>query len=91
MTTIDVTTISVRELKTNASSYLRNLRQNPNLEIIITKHGKPCAKLVAFGEATAATSGAETIGLRDTWTHMAALTEVDFYEAKGIWEPKNDV
>lgn len=91
MTTIDVITITVRELKTNASGYLRSLRQDPNLEIIITKHGKPCAKLVAFGEGTAGTSGAETISLRETWPHMAALTDRDFNEAKGIWEPKNDV
>ena len=91
MTTTEVTTITVRELKTYASSYLRELHQNPTLEIIITKHGKPYAKLVAVGEGAAGTPGAEAISLRETWTHMAALTEVDFNEAKGIWEPKNDV
>lgn len=91
MPATEETTITVRELKTYASGYLRELHQNPSLEIIITKHGKPCAKLVALSEGTAGPAGVETISLRETWTHMASLRDGDFNEAKGIWEPKNDV
>lgn len=48
MTTTIVTTVTVRELKDYASSYLSRLQEAPNLVIIVTRHGKPCAKLVAL-------------------------------------------
>jgi prevent-host-death family protein len=40
-----VTTVSVRELKARASEILRNLESSGE-EVIITRRGKPCGKLV---------------------------------------------
>ena len=85
----NVTTITVRELKSKASELLRQFQEDPTLEIVITRHGKPCAKLVPL-EKWEGVPASERISLRDTWAGMHDLSEADFAEAKRIWEPKID-
>ena len=92
MLTRNVTTISVRELKAKASEILRRLEETDSLEVIITRHGKPCARLVSarrylprFGEKA---PESERISLRGAYPNLPELTDADFEEAKRIWEPK---
>ena len=84
------TTVSVRELKAKASELLRNLEEAPGDEIVITRHGKPCAKLVSLKRSSQGIPWSERISLRDTLTHLPELTDADFADAKKIWEPKID-
>jgi prevent-host-death family protein len=88
MATSNVTTITVRELKTYASEFLRKLEEAPDSEFIITKHGKPCAKLVPIDRKSTKVPISERISLRNTWSHLPELSEADFAEAKRIWEPR---
>jgi prevent-host-death family protein len=88
MSTKNVTTITVRELKAYASELLRKLEEVPDLEFIITKHGKPCAKLVPLDKKLTKVPVSERISLRNTWSHLPELSETDFAEAKRIWEPR---
>ena len=85
-----VATVSVRELKAKASEILRNLEQSSAGEVIITRHGKPWAKLVSLKGKPESIPWSERKSLRNTLTHLPELTETDFAEAKRIWEPKLD-
>ena len=85
-----VTTVSVRELKAKASEILRNLEELPSGEVIITRHGKPWAKLVSLKGKPEGIPWSQRKSLRNTLTHLPELTEADFVEAKRIWEPKID-
>jgi len=73
--------VGVRELKARASELLRELGCKGG-GVVITRHGKPCAKLVPFKEARAA-SGQRP--LRNAYPHLPALTEEDFLQAKRTW------
>ena len=86
-----VTTISVRELKAKAGELLKRLEETPDLEFVVTRHGKPCAKLVSLAGTAAAVPQSERITLRGTWAGVHELTDADFAEAKRIWEPKINV
>ena len=85
-----IDTVSVRELKAKASEILRDLEDSPVGEVIITRHGKPWAKLVSLKGKPDRIPWSERISLRNTLTHLPDLTEADFIEAKRIWEPKFD-
>ncbi len=81
--------VSMRELKARASEIIRRLEQTPDHEIIITRHGKPCAKLVSLAGKAEGIPWSERISLRNTWSHLhLEPSEEDFAEAKRIWEPK---
>ena len=84
------TTVSVRELKAKASELLRRLDEAPGDEIVITRHGKPCAKLVSLKRNPQGIPWSERISLRDAWPKLHKFSDVDFQEAKRIWEPKID-
>ena len=83
-------TVSVRELKANPSGVLRLIEEKPDLEIIVTRHGRPCAKLVSV-DRRPAIPWSERISLRGTWSHLPDLADEDFEEAKRIWEPRLDL
>ena len=83
--------VGVRELKSNPTELIRMLEETPGLEIIITRYGKPSAKLVSLKETSEEIPWPERISLRGTWAHMHDLTDEDFAEAKKIWEPRTDV
>ncbi len=82
--------IGVRELKANPSELLSLLEETPGLEIIITRYGKPSAKLVSLRGDKESVPWPERISLRGTWANLDDLSDEDFAEAKRIWEPKPD-
>ena len=81
-------TVSVRELKAKASEILRKLDETPGKEVLITRHGKPCAKLVSLKGTSEGIPWSERKSLRNSMPHLPELTDADFAEAKRIWEPK---
>ena len=83
--------VGIRELKANPTELLRRLEETPNMEIIITRYGKPVAKLVSLTGKAKDIPQSEKISLRGTWKHLPDLTYADFEEAKRIWEPRVDV
>ena len=83
-------TVSVRELKANPSELLRLIQERPDLEIIVTRHGKPCAKLVSI-DGRPAIPWSERISLRGTWSHLPDIPDEALEEAKRIWEPRLDL
>ena len=84
------TTISIRELKSKASRILRTLEESTDREVVITRHGKPCAKLVSLSRKPGEIPWTERISLRGTWANLHELSDADFAEAKRIWEPKTN-
>lgn len=83
--------VGVRELKANPTDLLRLLEESPEMEIIITRYGKPSAKLVSLAGTSEEVPWPERVSLRGTWANFHDLTDADFTEAKRIWEPRNDV
>ena len=83
--------VGVRELKANPTELINLLEETPGLEIIITRYGKPSAKLVSLKEEAGDVPWEQRTSLRNTWSHMPDLTDEDFAKAKKIWEPRTDV
>ena len=81
--------VSVRELKAKASEILRNLEETPGKEVLITRHGKPCAKLVSLKGKSEGIPWEQRKSLRNSRPNMHELSDADFAEAKRIWEPKS--
>ena len=82
--------IGVRELKANPGDLLTQLEESPDMEIIITRYGKASAKMTSVAGKSGEVPWGERVSLRGTWSDMPDLTDEDFAEAKGIWEPKID-
>ena len=78
------TTYGIREFKARVSEILHHLDDGD--EIIITRHGRPCAKLVHV-EADADDRKLPLSALREMLDLPDATWE-DFVEAKKIWEPR---
>ena len=79
-----MTTYSVREFKAKVSEILRGLEDGE--EVIITRRGKPCARLVHV-ETDAEDKKLPLSALRGLLDLPDAAWE-DFMEAKKIWEPR---
>ena len=79
-----MTTITVRELKARASEILRNLQASGE-EVVVTRRGKPCAKLVPFKESGERRS---LRSLRGALSFLPELEDEDFEDIKKIWEPR---
>ena len=88
---LELTAVTVRELKAKASKILRDLEKSPDKEIVITRHGKPCAKLVSLKGQSEGIPWSERKSLRNALPHLHELTDADFAEAKQIWDPKFNV
>ena len=86
----DVEHIGVRELKANPGDLLTQLEESPDMEIIITRYGKASAKMTSVAGKAGDVPWSERVSLRGTWSDMPDLTDEDFAETKGIWEPKID-
>ena len=85
---VEPTAVTIRELKARVSEILRDLEKSPGKEIVITRHGKPCAKLVSLKGKSQGIPRSERKSLRNALPHLHELTDADFAEAKGIWEPQ---
>lgn len=92
MLTRNVITIGVRELKAKTSEILRRLEEKNDLEIIITRHGKPCARLVSarryLPKLAEKVPESDRISILGAYPNLPELTDKDFKEVKRIWEPK---
>lgn len=82
--------VGIRELKANPGELLTILEETPDMEIIITRYGKAAAKLISMIGKPGQVPWAHRGTLRGSWSHMPDLTDQDFADAKGIWEPKLD-
>ena len=82
--------VGVRELKANPSEILKLLEENPGLEFVITRYGKPSAKLVSLRGQKEEVPWEERINMRNAWANLHELSDEDFLVAKGIWGPKDD-
>ncbi len=78
-----MTTYSVREFKAKVSEILRGLEDGE--EVIITRRGKPCGRLIPM-RPTAQESALKR--LRELGNRLPDLEWEDFVEAKNIWEPR---
>jgi len=80
-----VTTYGVREFKARLSEILSGLEEGD--EVIITRHGKPCARLTAAPKPEDEKRSLRT--LRGAFAGILPQAEYeDFLEAKKIWEPR---
>lgn len=75
-------------MKANPTDLIHMLEETPGLEIIITRYGKPAAKLVSLKETSEEIPWDDRISLRGIWANRHELSDADFAEAKRIWEPK---
>ena len=80
-----MTTYGIREFKAKASEILREL--DTGEEVIITRRGKPCAKLT-YVEAETEDKKRPLSVLRGSMPFLPDATWEDFMEAKKIWEPR---
>ncbi len=78
-----MTTYSVREFKAKVSEILHALEDGE--EVIITRRGKPCAKLTHIPTHQEGSLTSLRGIFRD---RLPDLTWEDFVEAKKIWEPR---
>ena len=78
-------TYGIREFKARASEILRNLEAGE--EVVITRRGKPCGKLIAPPDDAAPQLSLATLrgAFRDI---LPEATWEDFQEIKKIWEPR---
>jgi len=79
-----VTTYGVREFKARLSEILSGLEEGD--EVIITRHGKPCARLTAAPKPDDEKRSLST--LRGMFAHMPDVEYEEFVELKKIWEPR---
>ena len=79
-----MTTYSIREFKAQVSAILRNLDNGE--EVIITRRGKPCGKLIPVPPP--ADPKPSLAHLRGIFANLPDLEYADFVEAKKIWEPR---
>ena len=82
--------VGLRELKANPGEILKLLEANPGLEFVITRYGKPSAKLVSLRGQKEEFPWEERISLRGIWANRHKLSDADFADAKRFWEPKPD-
>ncbi len=84
MSASSVTTFGIREFKARISEILKEL--DADSEVVITRRGEPCAKLVSVpqlpGEKPSLAS------LRGALADLPDATYEDFQEIKSVWEPR---
>ena len=79
-----MTTYSVREFKAKASAILRGLQDGD--EVIITRRGKPCAKLTPVPPPDSDKPSLAT--LEGALTFLPDATYEDLLEVQSTWEPR---
>ena len=79
-----MTTYSIREFKAKASAILRELEDGD--EVIITRRGKPCAKLTPVPPPDSDKPSLAT--LEGALTYLPDATYEDLREVQSMWEPR---
>ena len=77
-----MTTYSIREAKAHLSEILRDLDQGD--EVIITRRGRPCARLTSVDGGTDDRPSLDT--LRGSLSQLPDTGYQDFQDVKGDWE-----
>lgn len=80
-------TIGVRQLKSQTSEILRRVEEGE--EIVVTRRGKPCAKLIPTASVPEGGSAHE-LPLKGRFREWPDLSWEDFQEAKRIWHRISD-
>ena len=76
-----MTTYSIRDFKAKTSEILRGLEEGE--EVIITRRGEPCGKLIAIQPKADAKPSLSA--LRGALTHLPDADYEDFLDIKAIW------
>ncbi len=79
-----MTTYGIKEFKAKASEIIRDLKEGE--EVIITRRGKPCGKLISVSPSK--TQEKPLSSLRGAMTKLPYATYQDFLDIKKIWEPR---
>ena len=79
-----MTTVSIRELKAEATRILRHIEQSGE-EVVITRRGTPCGKLIPIGKSSKPKKSLRSI--RNSFSKLPNAEYQDFLDIKGIWEP----
>lgn len=77
-------TIPNSEFKARTSAIVRNLADGGS--VIITRHGKPCAKITGIPQLSANRQSLR--GIKGTWSDLPDASYDEFQALKGIWRPK---
>ena len=80
-----MTTYSIREFKARISEILRGL--DDGQEVIITRRGKPCGRLMPVPPPTEGKPSLVT--LKGALTCLPDATYEDFLDIKTVWEPRD--
>lgn len=78
-------TIGIREFKAKLSQIISGL--DGQGEVVITRHGRPCAKLISI-QTPPDRGTAPLASLRDRLPQLPDASYEDFLELKSIWDPK---
>ncbi len=78
-----MTTYSIREFKAKTSEILRGLAAGE--DVVITRRGKPCGRLVAVESAP--DSKPSLSALKGALTQLPDAAYEDFLDIKAVWEP----
>ena len=79
-----MTTVSIRELKAEATRILRHIEQTGE-EVVITRRGTPCGRLIPIRQGSKPKKSLRSI--RDYLSKLPDAEYHDFLDIKGIWEP----
>ena len=79
-----MTTYNIREFKAGVSRILRDLDEGE--EVIITRRGKPCGRLMAIRDANEGKPSLEA--LRGSLGWLPDAIYEDFMDIKAVWEPR---
>ena len=79
-----MTAYGVSQLEANLSAILRKVEDGE--EVIITRRGKPCAKLTSVSASEGDKASLET--LRGSLTYLPDADHEDFMDIKTVWEPR---
>ena len=79
-----MTTYNIREFKAKISEIISTLEYDQ--EVIITRRGKPCGRLMPVQLPAEEKPSLQT--LRGALTQLPDATYQDFVDIKGMWEPR---
>jgi len=79
-------TTTVSELKAKAGQVLRHVRES-GIEVIITFHGEPYAKIVPLAHTAGRKKPARKTR-RNAFPDLPPLTDADFEEIRKLWQTK---
>ena len=79
-----MTTISIRELKAEATRILRHIEKTGEV-VVITRRGTPCGLLTPIKQSSKSKKSLRSI--RNSFSKLPNAEYQDFLNIKGIWEP----